>query len=231
MSKRIRGAASASRPRAVKRRVEFTPKSEGQEIYIEAIEDNDIVFCSGLAGSGKTILAVGMALRLMFDYPEKYKKIIMVRPYVAVEGESMGYLPGDIDEKMAPFLAPLSDGLDLFLNRGEILSLRDSGSIEVIPLAYMRGRTFSNCIVIFDEAQNSTWAQMKMFLTRIGFNTKAIIEGDITQSDLPLEIRSDNGLLVGASKLEGVEGVESVWLESEDVIRSPIVKRILERLG
>jgi len=229
VSKRVRGTTN-QKPRTVKRRVEFEPKTEGQEIYLEAIEDNDVVFCSGLAGSGKSLLAVGMALRLMYDYPDKYKKIVMVRPYVAVQGEDMGYLPGDIDEKMAPFLAPLVDSLDFFLNKGEIASLKDSGSIEVIPIGFMRGRTLSNCVIIFDEAQNSTWEQMKMFLTRIGFNAKAIIEGDITQSDLPDAMRHENGLLVGAAKLEGVDGIDVVYLESEDVVRSPIVKRMLDRL-
>lgn len=230
MSKRVRGTTN-QKPRTIKRRVEFEPKTEGQEIYLEAIEDSEIVFCSGAAGSGKTLLSIGSALQLMYEYPEKYKKIVMIRPYVPVEGEDMGYLPGDIDEKMAPFIAPIMDSLDYFLNKGEIATLHDSGALEVIPIAFLRGRTLNNCIVIFDEAQNSTWKQMKMFLTRIGFNAKVIIEGDVTQSDLPDDIRHENGLLVGAAKLEGVDGISCVYLETEDVVRSPIVKRMLDRLS
>ena len=142
----------------------------------------------------------------------------------------MGYLPGDIDEKMKPFVAPMFDSLNFFLNQGEMQTLIDSGTIEVIPIAFMRGRTFNNAIIIFDEAQNSRWSHMKMFLTRIGFNTKAIVEGDITQSDLPREHQEDNGLLVAAARLEGIKGIGLVSLEQEDIVRSPIVRRILERL-
>lgn len=229
-TKRTRQEPRVNKYRTVKREVSIKPKTEGQEHYLSLIEEKDVVICNGLAGTGKTLLAVGAALNLMSQHPNKYRKLIMVRPYVTVEGENMGFLPGDIDDKMRPFVAPMFDSLNFFLNQGEIQSLTDTGTIEVIPIGFMRGRTFNNAIIIFDEAQNSRWSHMKMFLTRIGFSSKAIIEGDVTQSDLPFEFKEDNGLLVAAARLEGVEGIGIISLEQEDVVRSPIVKRILERL-
>jgi phosphate starvation-inducible protein PhoH and related proteins len=216
--------------RTIRRPINIEPRTDGQAEYIDCIDNNEIVICNGLAGTGKTLIAVGHALRLMHEHPLKYKRLIMVRPYIHAQGEDMGYLPGDIDEKMKPFVAPMFDSLDYFLNKGEIQGLVDSGTIEVIPIAYMRGRTFNNSIIIFDEAQNSRWNHMKMFLTRIGFNTKAIIEGDVSQSDLDEDVRGDNGLLVSAEKLEGVRGIGVVNLTQQDVVRSPIVRRILDKL-
>lgn len=218
----------AIKHRSIKREIKIEPRTDGQVEYSEAILNNDIVICNGYAGTGKTLCAVGMALSLMSKYPHKYNKLIMVRPYLMVSGEDMGFLPGDIDDKMKPFVAPMFDSLNFFLSQGEIASLVDSGTIEVIPIGYMRGRTFNNSIIIFDEAQNSRWEHMKMFLTRIGFNTKAIVEGDVTQSDLGKHC--ENGLTIAAVKLHGVEGVATISLTKQDVVRSPIVKRILERL-
>ena len=219
-----------NRWRTIKKEIEVEPRTDGQAKYIDLIEDNEIVICNGLAGTGKTLLAVGQALSLMQRYPNRYKKLIMVRPHVHIEGEDMGFLPGDINDKMRPFIAPMYDSLGFWLNQGEIQTLVDSGTIEVIPVAYMRGRTFNNAVIIFDEAQNSRWAHMKMFLTRIGFNTKAIVEGDISQSDLPPEHRENNGLLVAGARLSNVKGVGTVSLERDDIVRSPIVRRILDKL-
>lgn len=223
-------ASRADRYRSIKKEVKIDGRTDGQKDYLSMIEDMDITICNGLAGTGKTLIAVGAALSLMSRFPEKYKRLIMVRPHVLVPGEDMGYLPGDIDEKMKPFVAPMFDSLDYFLNKGEIASFVETGTIDVIPIAYMRGRTFNNSIIIFDEAQNSRWEHMKMFLTRIGFNTKAIIEGDVTQSDLPKETRDNNGLLVAAQRLGDVEGIGVINLEKTDVVRSPIVKRILSAI-
>ena len=220
----------ADKYRKIKKEIRLEPRTKGQSKYISLIENNEITICNGPAGSGKTLLAVGSALRLMEKYPNKYRRLIMVRPYVHVQGEDMGYLPGGVDEKMAPFVMPMFDSLDFFLSQSEILTLKDSNTIEIIPVAYLRGRTLNNAIVIFDEAQNSRWEHMRMFLTRIGFDTKAIVEGDISQSDLVDKYKSENGLVVAGSRLEGVKGVGIISLEREDVVRSPIVRRILERL-
>lgn len=217
-------------PRGPKREVCVTPKTKGQARYIESVELNDVTICDGAAGSGKTLMAVAMALKLLSENPAKYTRIIMVRPAIVVKGEDMGYLPGDADDKMRPFIAPMMDSLSYFLNQGEIQSLFDSGAIDVIPVAYMRGRTLNNCILIFDEAQNSRWEHMKMILTRIGFNCKTIIEGDVTQSDLDGVNAQNNGLKLAFQKLQGIDGIGLVKLETTDVVRSPIVRRILERL-
>lgn len=206
-------------------------KTDGQVEYIESILSNDITICIGPAGSGKSLVAVGMALRLLDEHPDKYSKIIMVRPAVTVPGEDIGFLPGDSDEKMRPFMMPLIDSLRVFLDVSQILSIQHHGLIEVIPMAHMRGRTLNDAIVIFDEAQNARWENMKLFLTRIGFNCKAIVEGDVTQSDLDDKHRHHNGLKLAADKLEGIDGVGIVRLEHKDIVRSPIVKRILSRLN
>lgn len=217
-------------PRGPKRDIEVKAKTKGQESYIESIQNNDVTICDGAAGSGKTLMAVAMALKLLSENPHKYNRIIMVRPAIVVKGEDMGYLPGDADDKMRPFIAPMMDSLGYYMNQGEIQSLFDSGAIDVIPVAYMRGRTLNNCILIFDEAQNSRWEHMKMMLTRIGFNCKTIIEGDVTQSDLDGVNAQNNGLKLAFQKLQGVEGIGLIKLETTDVVRSPIVRRILERL-
>lgn len=232
MSSRRRREAKAERGASPKKRVprtqvEVLAKTEGQHYYIKSIEDNDVIICDGKAGTGKTLIAVGMAIKLLRDYPETYNRIIMVRPAVTVQGEDLGYLPGGIDEKMHPFIMPMLDSMRYFLNEGEMSSMMGNGALEIIPVAYMRGRTLNNTIVIFDEAQNSTISQMKMFLTRLGFNSKAIIEGDVTQSDLAGEDKIHNGLADVMKRLDNVEGVAVVQLTADDIVRSPIVARIL----
>lgn len=216
--------------RSVRKEILVTPKTPGQEVYIDLIKEHDVVLCSGPAGCGKTLLAVGVALQLMQENPNKYKKLVMVRPALVVKGEDMGFLPGDADEKIAPFLLPLMDSLGAFLNQGEIQSLVDSGTIDAIPMAFMRGITLHNSIVILDEAQNTRWEHMKMFLTRIGNNTKAIVEGDIDQSDLDGPLARNNGLKLAMNKLKDVDCVGTINLGEKDVVRSAIVRKLVNYL-
>jgi len=169
-----------------------------------------------------------MALYLLKERPDKYTRIIMVRPAVTVKGEDLGFLPGDIDDKMKPFMMPMIDSLKFFIMNSDVLGLMDSGIIEISPISHMRGRTFNNCIIIFDEAQNSTVSQMKMVVTRIGFNTKLIIEGDVTQSDLDTVDGASNGLQDAMNRFEGVDGVGVCSLGSKDIVRSPILNRIID---
>lgn len=210
-----------------KRNIDLKPKTDGQKHYMDLIEDNDVTICNGPAGSGKTIVAVGMALKLLKDKPDKYKRIIMVRPAVTVKGEDLGYLPGDIDEKMKPFMVPMLDSIKCFLQMSDIISMLELGIIEICPIGYMRGRSLNNCVMILDEAQNSTAAQMKMVITRIGFNTKMIIEGDVTQSDLDGSSGLDNGLKDAIKRFGNVDGVGVCVLEAKDIVRSPILSRLI----
>ena len=194
---------------------------------MELIQEKDIAICNGKAGTGKTLLAVGMALRLLKERPDKYTRIIMVRPAVTVKGEDLGFLPGDIEDKMKPFMMPMIDSLKFFMLNSDVLTLMDSGVIEISPISHMRGRTFNNCVIIFDEAQNSTFSQMKMVVTRVGFNTKLIIEGDISQSDLDASEGSSNGLRDAMTRFKDVEGVGICVLGAKDIVRSPILHRII----
>lgn len=221
---------AAVRYRCIKKSISIEPKTPGQAVYLNSINTNDITICNGVAGTGKTLLAVGAALKLMHEHPEIYSKLIMIRPYVGVPGEDIGYLPGDANDKLKPFMVPLYDSLGQLLTTSEIQSMSERGVMEVIPVTFMRGRTLANCVIIFDEAQNSRWEHMKMFLTRIGFNAKVIIEGDISQSDLDRQHKESNGLKLAIDKLSGVQGLQVVNLVTSDIVRSPIVKRILEKL-
>ena len=207
--------------------INVVPKTDGQEDYIDLIEYEDITICNGKAGTGKTLLSIGMALKLLKEFPAKYKRIVMVRPAVTVMGEDLGHLPGDLDSKMQPFMLPMIDSLKYYLQNSDYLTMMENGTLEISPIAYMRGRTFNNCIIIFDEAQNSTVAQMKMVITRIGFNTKLIIEGDVTQSDLQGDSGFNNGLRDAMTRFEGVEGVGVCHLKNRDILRSPILARLL----
>jgi len=200
---------------------EIRPKTIGQHRYIEAIRNNDIVFAIGPAGTGKTYLAVAMAI----DYlkSEKVKRIILTRPAVEA-GEELGFLPGDIEAKVSPYLRPLYDAIFDMIPAREFEKLTEHGRIEMAPLAFMRGRTLNNSFVILDEAQNTTSIQMKMFLTRLGFNSKAVITGDITQVDL----EGLSGLMAVQKILTGIEGISFVYLDKSDVVRHPLVARIIE---
>ena len=210
-----------------KKQVKIEPRTDGQASYVIAKKQINSLLITGKAGTGKTLLAVGMALNLLRERPDKYTRIVMVRPAVTVKGEDLGFLPGDIEDKMKPFMMPMIDSLKFFMLNSDVMTLMDSGVVEISPISHMRGRTFNNCIIIFDEAQNSTFSQMKMVVTRIGFNTKLIIEGDVTQSDLDSGDMQNNGLRDAMTRFKGVDGVGICTLGSEDIVRSPILHRII----
>ncbi|UII54918.1 PhoH family protein [Cytobacillus spongiae] len=198
-------------------------KTLGQRHYIQAIKNNDLVFGIGPAGTGKTYLAVVMAVNALKN--GHVKKIILTRPAVEA-GESLGFLPGDLKEKVDPYLRPLYDALHDIFGAEHTQRLIERGTIEIAPLAYMRGRTLDDAFVILDEAQNTTHAQMKMFLTRLGFGSKMVITGDRTQVDLPKGVKS--GLIVTEDYLKGVDGISFIYLEQSDVVRHPLVAKIIQ---
>ncbi len=201
----------------------ITPKSSGQAKYFEAIKKNDLVFVIGPAGTGKTYLAMAFALNYLIS--ENISRIILTRPVVEA-GESLGYLPGDLEQKVNPYLRPLYDAIYDMIPYNMFQRFVERGAIEVAPLAYMRGRTLHDSFIILDEAQNTTRGQMLMFLTRIGFNSKTIITGDITQVDIPRS--KDSGLIVAARVLKGIKGISFVYLGPEDVVRHPLVEKIIK---
>jgi len=198
------------------------PKSRGQAGYLQAIQEHDIVIGIGPAGTGKTYLAMAAAVDAL--YRKQVKRIILARPAVEA-GENLGFLPGDLQEKVDPYLRPLYDALEDMLPPDRVARALEERTIEIAPLAYMRGRTLADAFVILDESQNATEAQMKMFLTRLGLNSKVVITGDKTQIDLPRNVGS--GLLQVEQILAGIEGISLVYLDSTDVIRHRLVKDIL----
>ncbi len=199
------------------------PRTVGQKSYVEAMLANDIVVSIGPAGTGKTYLAVAMAVSALRK--KEVERIALVRPAVEA-GESLGYLPGDYQEKIAPYLRPLYDALRDMMDPERVKRLIDNGTIEVIPLAYMRGRTLNDAFVILDEAQNSTMPQMQMFLTRLGFNSRAVITGDITQIDLAN--REMSGLVRIQDILSGIDGIAFSYLTESDVVRHRLVREIVK---
>ncbi len=199
------------------------PRTDGQRRFSESVKKNDIVFSIGPAGTGKTFLAVAMAVQFLKS--RNVKKIVLSRPAVEA-GESLGFLPGDMKEKINPYLMPLYDALNDMMPPQRLKKLLDTNVIEIIPLAFMRGRTLNNAFVILDEAQNTTSLQMKMFLTRLGASSRAIITGDVTQVDLPDKAHS--GLVQIQRVLKGVAGIDFLYLESTDVVRHRLVKDIIE---
>ena len=205
------------------RRKAIVPKTETQKRYVKAIREKDIVFGVGPAGTGKTYLAMAMALAHLKE--QKVNKIILTRPAVEA-GEKLGFLPGTIAEKVDPYLRPLYDALYDMVDYDKASYMLERNIIEIAPLAFMRGRTLNDAFIILDEAQNATREQMKMFLTRIGFGSKAVITGDITQIDLPKKEHS--GLVEALRVLRNVEGIGFIWFSQEDVVRHPIVAKIIE---
>jgi phosphate starvation-inducible PhoH-like protein len=202
---------------------QLVPKSAGQAAYVQAIRDHDVVLCAGPAGSGKTYLAVAMAVSHL--RAEQVRKIVLVRPAVEA-GESLGYLPGDLQAKINPYLRPLMDALREMMDYEVLKRLTEQDIVEMIPLAYMRGRTLNNAFIILDEAQNTTVAQMKMFLTRLGHGSKMVISGDTTQIDLPADRCS--GLIDAMKRLRDVPGCGHVQLGGADIVRHALVQRIVE---
>jgi phosphate starvation-inducible PhoH-like protein len=199
-------------------------KTLNQRYYIQAINKNDLVFGIGPAGTGKTYVAVMNAIQNLKS--GRIKKLILTRPAVEA-GENLGFLPGDLKEKIDPYLRPLYDALYEALGTKQTEDMIEKGLIEIAPLAYMRGRTLENAYVILDEAQNTTTNQMKLFLTRLGFNSKMVVTGDITQIDLPK--KTNSGLVQAIQLLDGVKGIEIIAFERIDVIRHPLVQKVLER--
>jgi phosphate starvation-inducible PhoH-like protein len=198
------------------------PRTDGQGRYVRAMRDNDLTFCIGPAGTGKTFLAVGMAVSLLRQ--GQVKKICLVRPAVEA-GERLGFLPGDIAAKVNPYLRPLFDALNDMMEHEQVRRYMDADIIEIVPLAYMRGRTLNQAVIILDEGQNTTIPQMKMFLTRMGNGSKIIVTGDITQVDLPRETRS--GLVDAVHRLREIERIAIVYLDKSDIVRHPLVQQIV----
>ncbi len=198
------------------------PRTPGQRAYIEAIHQHDIVFSIGPAGTGKTYLAMAMAVNSLIR--GEVSRIILVRPAVEA-GEKLGFLPGDIYEKVSPYLRPLYDALYDMLEVEKVKKHMDRGIIEVAPLAFMRGRTLNDAFIILDEAQNSTSEQMKMFLTRLGFDSKTVITGDITQVDLPSD--KNSGLIEVSELLKNIQGIKFIYFSEKDVVRHPLIQQII----
>src|SRR5271157_1613924 len=217
----LRGLAEAGRQRSFGRRT-VQPKSPNQRRYLEAIEQHDMVFGVGPAGTGKTYLAVAMAISALLN--KQVNRIILARPAVEA-GERLGFLPGTLQEKIDPYLRPLYDALFDMLEPERVERYLEKNIIEIAPIAFMRGRTLNDSFVILDEAQNTTSEQMKMFVTRLGFNSKAVITGDVTQIDLPSARRS--GLVEAAEILQGVNGLAFVNFDESDVVRHHLVQRII----
>ncbi|MDU1629139.1 MAG: PhoH family protein, partial [Lactococcus lactis] len=197
-----------------------------QKTYVDSVKQHDIVFGIGPAGTGKTFLAVVMAVQALRN--GQVKRIILTRPAVEA-GESLGFLPGDLQEKVDPYLRPVYDALFQILGKTATERMMERGVIEIAPLAYMRGRTLDDAFVILDEAQNTTSMQMKMFLTRLGFNSKMIVNGDISQIDLPNKVKS--GLIDAKDKLGHVNAIDFVYFMAKDVVRHPVVAEIIKAYG
>lgn len=201
---------------------QIRPRTPGQARFVEAIREHSLVMCCGPAGTGKTYLAVAMAVSALRR--NQIRKIVLVRPAVEA-GESLGFLPGDMQAKINPYLRPLMDALREMMDHELIKRHMEEDLIEVIPLAYMRGRTLNEAFIILDEAQNTSVSQMKMFLTRMGNGSKIVVSGDVTQIDLPAHTRS--GLVDALERLRGIEGIASVKLTESDIVRHPLVQRIV----
>jgi phosphate starvation-inducible PhoH-like protein len=208
-----------------KRRKALKPKTKNQEDYVRAISANEVCFCTGPAGTGKTAVAVGLACDYLLD--KRVEKIIVTRPVIE-SGRGLGFLPGTFEEKIHPYLVPVLEEMQYRLNTNRVQAYREEGRIEVVPLEYMRGRNFHNCFMILDEAQNATFEQLKMFITRIGWDSKAVINGDIDQTDLLVKDRG--GLEEFLERLENITGVGIAELTDEDIIRNPIISKVLNAL-
>jgi phosphate starvation-inducible PhoH-like protein len=220
-SQSLRGVMSAGKQLVVGKR-NLTPKTLNQKLYLDAIEKNDLIFGIGPAGTGKTYLAVSMAVRALIE--KRVNRIVLTRPAVEA-GERLGFLPGTLQEKIDPYLKPLYDALYDMLDVERVDRHLERGAIEIAPIAFMRGRTLNDSFVILDEAQNTTPEQMKMFVTRIGYSSKAVVTGDVTQIDLPSGRLS--GLVEAERVLNRVEGVRFIHFNERDVVRHPLVQRIV----
>tara|TARA_R110002020_G_scaffold212028_1_gene418410 strand:+ start:809 stop:1486 length:678 start_codon:yes stop_codon:yes gene_type:complete len=207
-------------------RKKLSPKTPNQEQYIRDMAESDITLCAGPAGSGKTAVCVGLACEYLLE--SKVEKIIITRPVVEA-GNGLGYLPGGFHEKLQPYVVPIVEEMSFYLGRDGFETLRDSGVIEICPLEFMRGRNFHGCFIILDEAQNATLEQIRMFMTRIGRRSKAVINGDPLQSDLPHRARG--GMDYCMDRLEGLHGVSVCDLDDSDIVRHSIISKVLARLS
>ena len=207
------------------RRKQLKPKTDNQADYIRCMIESDVTFCSGPAGSGKTAVAVGLACQHFLQ--DHVQRIVITSPVVEA-GRGLGFLPGSLTEKISPYLVPVVEEMKLYLSPDTYNSARSTNIIEMCPLEYMRGRNFHDTFMILDEAQNATYEQIKMFITRIGLGSKAVINGDLSQTDL--DHRSDGGLDICMDRLEDVEGVSICELTSEDIVRNRIISKILSKL-
>lgn len=206
-------------------RNKLKPRTDNQKEYIRTVAENTITFCQGLAGSGKTHIAIGMALEYLLE--EKVKKIVITRP-VLEAGEKIGYLPGTAEEKLHPYLLPILDEINYFISPAQYISLKLNNRIEIVPLGLMRGRNFHNSFIVADECQNASYEQLKMLLTRTGIESKMILTGDVGQSDLSRHLQG--GFISMIRYLDGVQGIGISSLESCDIVRNPIIANILYRL-
>lgn len=222
---KIINATNELQPLAAAYKNRLKPRTVNQKEYIRTIAENTITFCQGVAGSGKTHIAVGMALEYLLD--DKVKKIVITRPVVE-SGEKIGYLPGTAEEKLHPYLLPILDEICHFIPMSHYASLKLNNKIEIVPLGLMRGRNFHNCFIVADECQNASYDQLKMLLTRIGNDSKMVLTGDISQSDLHRSMRG--GFIDLISALNGVDQIGISQLFNQDIIRNPIIGKILLRL-
>lgn len=206
-------------------RHKLKPRTKNQQEYIRTVAENVITFCQGVAGSGKTHIAVGMAIEYLLE--EKVNKIVVTRPVVE-SGEKIGYLPGTAEEKLHPYLLPLLDEVHHFISGGQYNSLKLNNRIEIVPLGLMRGRNFHNAFIVADECQNASYDQLKMLLTRIGNNSKMVLTGDVSQSDLNRHMQGGFYNMIKA--LDGIEGIGVSLLDHSDIVRNPIISKIISRL-
>lgn len=222
---RVIDATNNIQPTALSYRNKLKPRTENQRNYTKSIIDNTITFCQGLAGSGKTHIAIGMAIEALLE--NKVNKIIITRPVIEA-GEKLGYLPGSAEEKLHPYLLPIIDEIHHFITPAQYASFKLNNKIEVVPLGLMRGRNFHNCFIVADECQNASYEQLKMLLTRTGQQSKMVLTGDIGQSDLSRHLQG--GFITMIEALEGVVGIGYCKLESSDIIRNAIISDILSKL-
>lgn len=222
---KIIDATNLLEPKGAAYRNQLKPRTNNQREYIRTVAENTITFCQGLAGSGKTHIAIGMAIEYLLD--EKVKKIIITRPILEA-GEKMGYLPGSAEEKLHPYLLPILDEISHFISAAHYASLRLHNKVEVVPLGLMRGRNFHNCFIVADECQNASYEQLKMLITRTGQSSKMVLTGDIAQSDLSRHLQGGFSDMIAA--LSEVEGIGYSKLEASDIVRNPIISKILYRL-